>query len=319
MTDFRLRCYVLGVSVAVTMLAGCGGNASSGVVPITAGPVAPPSTKFPYHKTFHYTGGAQDFKVPASVILIQVDARGAKGGAGSTQAYGGRVRAMIHVHAGETLTVYVGGDASGSTGGFNGGANGGILRDGADGYGGGGASDIRKRGHKLIDPILVAAGGGGAGGGADRGGTAGHGGSGGGLIGGSGGGAGYSSSSSSGDGAQGGGGGTQYAGGAGGGGGYGATGSGKRGRHGSVQNGGRGAAGCKRRGDCGYNAGGGGGGGGYVGGGGGGAGGGTESYGGSGGGGGGGSSFVESSAENVHMWRGWKESVSNCLVVLSWQ
>lgn len=34
--------------------------------------------------------------------------------------------------------------------------------------------------------------------------------------------------------------------------------------------------------------------------------------------GGGGSSYVEPSAQNTHMWRGWKTATSNGLVVLSW-
>jgi hypothetical protein len=70
-----------------------------------------------------------------------------------------------------------------------------------------------------------------------------------------------------------------------------------------------------------YNtAGGGGGGGGYYGGGGGGGGSSFETYCiAAGGGGGGGSSYVERSATDVHMWKGWKQSAGDGLVVINWQ
>lgn len=60
--------------VALTTLAGCGGHAGNGVVPNSAGP-----DHLPNHKSFYYTGGAQQFTVPAGLRQIKVDARGAKG------------------------------------------------------------------------------------------------------------------------------------------------------------------------------------------------------------------------------------------------
>src|ERR1700678_3065506 len=95
-----LRRYALGATVMVAVLAACGGKASNGVVPDSV------PDSFPYHKTFKYTGAAQDFKVPAGVRRIAIVALGAHG-AGSTKAYGGRVHAVIPVTPGEELTVYV--------------------------------------------------------------------------------------------------------------------------------------------------------------------------------------------------------------------
>ena len=149
----------LSTLAAVAMLAGCGGRAGNGVVPISGAP-----DHLPNHRTFNYTGGKQTFDVPAGARQIEVDMRGAKG-AGSTEVYGGRVRAVIPVTSGEKLVVYVGGDATGAAGGFNGGGNG--ARGGGseeNGDGGGGASDVREGGNTLLDRIVAAGGGGGYGG-----------------------------------------------------------------------------------------------------------------------------------------------------------
>ncbi|MGC2634283.1 MAG: hypothetical protein WA215_08725 [Candidatus Cybelea sp.] len=139
MIDFRSGRYALGICVAVAMLAGCGGHTISDAVPAIAGP-----NTFPNHKSFYYTAGAQYFTVPARVRQIKVIARGARGARGTMDrgpvAYGGRVHAVIPVTPGETLVVYIGGDASESTGGFNGGGSGGYGDN--NGYGGGGASDV---------------------------------------------------------------------------------------------------------------------------------------------------------------------------------
>ena len=56
------------------------------------------------HKSFYYTGGAQEFTVPAGVTQLKVVARGAKG-AGYFAGYGGRVRAVIPVTPGEKLAL----------------------------------------------------------------------------------------------------------------------------------------------------------------------------------------------------------------------
>lgn len=307
MRSLDLDRFVLNACVAAAMLAGCGGHAGDGVVPTNGVP-----DSLHYHKTFNYTGGEQTFDVPTGVTHIKVIARGGKG-AGSHGGYGARVHAIIPVAPGEKLVVFVGGDASGATGGFNGGANGGVTKGSCDGYGGGGAPDVREDGLKLSDRLLVAGAGGGEGGAGDfSDGPPGRGG-GGGRTGGSG--TGGTGSSIKGGG---GGGGAQNVGGTGGRGGDGDTGGGKPGRHGSARRGGRGGASCEDSTYCYDNGGGGGGGGGYYGGGGGGAGGGTEDYGGYGGGGGGGSSYAEGSAAKVRFWQAWKQSAHNGLVVFSW-
>jgi hypothetical protein len=305
--------YALSSCVAVAMLAGCGGHASNGVVPTSGAP-----DHLPNHRTFSYTGGKQPFYVPAGARQIEVDMRGAKG-AGSTEVYGGRVRALIPVTSGERLVIYVGGDAFGETAGFNGGGSGAPGGYGeSNGYGGGGASDVREDGDTLLDRIVVAGGGGGNGGVAYGYGCTSTGGKGGGLTGASGiGGARYSQCG-------GGGGGTQTAGGSGGAEGIGCFyGSyGDAGGDGALGTGGSGGTGSSSRSSRYYpaGAGGGGGGGGYYGGGGGGAGCTSSSgyYTGTGGGAGGGSSYVERKATNVHMWQGWKNRARNGLVVLSW-
>jgi hypothetical protein len=319
MTRFGFARYALGLSVAIAMFSGCGGHATGGVVPITPAPNA-----FPYHKSFFYTGGAQDFKVPAGVRQLSVIVLGAHGG-GSSETRGGRVHAIIPVTPGATLVVYVGGNGSGATGGFNGGASGGSLTyycSGCYGFGGGGASDVRQHGDGLANRILVSGGGGGEGGTGASHGIAGIGGKGGGLAGSAGTG-GYGSSFGYGTGAYGGGGGaggTQRAGGTGG-----TAGqlcfrrSRSPGDAGAL---GIGGAGAPTDSDASGTLGGGGGGGGYYGGGGGGAGCSEYSSGyygfGGGGGGGGGSSYAERKATDVRFWQGWKESPGNGLVVFSW-
>jgi hypothetical protein len=304
----------LSCCLAAAMLAGCGGHAG-GAIPLTAGSVASPSTKFPYHKTFNYTGRAQEFKVPAGVRHLKVIALGAHGG-GIPQVRGGRVSAMIPVTPGEVLTVYVGGNASRASGGFNGGADGGKgYQGGETGDGGGGASDIRQHGVSLADRIVVSGGAGGHGGGQGRYAEGGAGGKGGDLTGGTGGNGKTYYSGSGYTGGGGGKGGTQYEGGPGG------LGSDC---YGSYPSGAKGALGVGGIGGLGGgyydNPGGGGGGGGYYGGGGGGGG---SSYRsdclGAGGGGGGGSSYVERKASDVEMWQGWKQSAGNGLVVISWR
>jgi hypothetical protein len=306
--DLRLGRYALGVCAAAAMLAGCGGQGSNAVVPSGV-----PDSSLPHHRTFNYTGAAQDFTVPAGVTHISVVARGAHGG-GSPKANGGRVHAVIPVTPGEKLVVYVGGDASGATGGFNGGGSSASTGSGG-GKGGGGATDIREGGTSLGDRIIVSGGGGGAGQNvySYRGGT---GGKGGGETGGTGGCVPRSSASRcSRFGGYGGYGGAQDAGGHGGAGGSCFTTSGTQGENGALGIGGDGSA-------KGYGrpvSPGGGGGGGYYGGGGGGSGctytG--ESVSAGGGGGGGGSSYAESRAKDVHMWQGWKNPERNGLVVLS--
>ncbi len=298
----------LTTSIAVALLAGCGGPQP----PIGApGATNDGEQLLKHHQTFHFTGSVQRFKVPGRVTEIQVVAKGAAG-AGVTSAEnfgrGGRVYAVIPVHPKEALYVFVGGQGS-KTGGFNGGGNPGKTLHFVYGYGGGGASDVREGGRALSYRIVVAAGGGGQGCCYYPTGAGGNGGP---DIGEAGAGISY--------GAKGGGGGTQTEGGAGGPGKQ----SSQDGLAGESGIGGRGGK-TARFGRCNSSnyrcvgGGGGGGGGGYYGGGGGG--GGINDYSGGvpGAGGGGGSSYVEASAIKVRLWRGWKKANGDGLVVLSWQ
>ncbi|HEY6326387.1 MAG TPA: hypothetical protein VIW73_07755 [Candidatus Cybelea sp.] len=309
--------YTLSLGAVAGLLAGCGSRSNTAIVPPAERGI--PSS-FSHNQTFHCTFGEQSFQVPAGVKAIAVVARGGAGD-GSGGGKGARVYAVIPVHSGEILYVFVGAGGSYS-GAYNGGAGaGGGLHFGA--FGGGGASDVREGGDAVRDRILVAAGGGGQGGfGVEN-----DGGIGGGFIGGAGAG-GVSQAYGGGGGA----GGTQRRGGSGGAGGIGPGGGrhdgqpGISGRLWRGRAGGKGGFGCV--GHCqesrlnGEGGGGGGGGGGYYGGGGGGGGGGvTETiHGGPGGGGGGGSSYVEPRAKDVHMWPGWKKAGidSDGQIVFSW-
>jgi hypothetical protein len=288
------RSYVC-TSAAAALLSACGGGSS---VPVAAGNAFSGATGPKHHLTFSYTGAEQTFTVPAGVTRLAITARGGEGvgcffhGCGYP-GFPGRVYAVIRVHVGEKLHVFVAG--SGRDGGFNGGGAGGPDNRRS----GGGASDVRMGGDALKDRVVVAAGGG----------TAGDcalycyafGGSGGGLKG-------QSGSGNGGAYGGGGGGGTQSAGGQGGAGGIGHKKSqnGHRGGNGTLGRGGNGGAGGASVGS--YAFPGGGGGGGYYGGGGGGGGASAgyspSSLGSSGGGGG--SSYVEPSAITSRLWTGWR-------------
>jgi hypothetical protein len=277
----------------------------------------------PNQKTFHYTGKMQSFKVPAGVTKITVVARGGAGAGETSSSYsyreyfgrGGRVYAVLPVRPREILYVFVGGQGSLSAGGFNGGGSPGIDASGREGYGGGGASDVRRRGNTLRDRVLVAAGGGAQ----SCCGFSLFGGKGGPQVG-------EAGESDYSYGVGGGEGGTQSQGGAGGAGGIGSGSGSQDGTPGGSGTSGRGGSGgngaidgyCNRSNYQCAGGGGGGGGGGYYGGGGGGGGEGDAYYGAPGGGGGGGSSYVESRATRVQMWRGWKKATGNGLVVFSW-
>jgi hypothetical protein len=321
--DFAFHRNVLGVSITAGLLAGCGAlplSLSKGQddtqPPIAARFASGASYAQTSHKTFHYTGKEQWFKVPKGVLGLTVTALGAAGG-GPKGGHGGRLVASLAVAPGEKLAVFVGGAGTESAGGFNGGASGGST------YGGGGASDVREHGDSLDDRVLVVGGGGGEGdspGGYHKG--YGNGGK-----------AGYNAGESGADGwcdyhggcnsgidAGGGGGATQYKGGSGGHGGGGSRGNGDPGKNGKLGSGGTGGIGCPHSsGQCSYGGGGGGGGGGYYGGGGGGCGGGDASgYDGGGGGGGGGSGFILGSAKIHQSERASKAANGNGLVIISW-
>jgi hypothetical protein len=308
------RC-AFSISLAAALLCACGGSS----LPIRASDSLTGNAGASGNKTFKYTGKKQEFVVPSGVTQLTVVARGAEGGgfayypSSNTPGLGGRVYAVIGVHPGEKLYVFVGG--SGLHGGFNGGGAGGSSGSKhATANPGGGASDVRMGGDTLQDRIIVAAGGGGAGVALYTYGTS-YGGKGGGLTGQSGGGSGSHSGG-------GGGGGTPSAGGSGGAGG-GSSGTYEYpGEPGATGTSGHGGAGGNSTSGL-YAGGGGGGGGGYYGGGGGGGGGffiysrHYESS--EGGGGGGGSSYVEANAITSHTWTGWKKANSDGQVVFSWK
>jgi hypothetical protein len=295
----------LTASLSMMALAACNGTTL-----VSSPPSGPHGSQ-----TFAYTGVAQTFTVPTSVTRVTITAYGARGdgesgGSGPPGGLGAAVKATIAVKSGQSLIVFVGGKAKGSSGGFNGGGNG--------AYGGGGSSDVRSGRGTLSERIIVAGGGGGTGGlgflyhSGSYTCPGGAGGKGGTKIGGSGGLGGCIAGG-------GGSGGSDRTGGFGGrggpdggpslGGSPGCPGSG--GAPGMLLNGGSGGSTCA--------ASGGGGGGGYYGGGGGGSGGccADPTGFGAGGGGGGGSSFVEKSATNAQQTRGGGPP-GNGRVIFSW-
>ena len=158
------RC-ALSISLATALLSACGESS----MPIRAGnSTNDGGSRLKNNKAFEYTGKKQTFIVPAGVTRLTVSAHGGEGAGNPTCNYSlpglpGRVYAVVRVHPGDKLYVFVGG--SGKDGGFNGGSAG-----GAGGYGkfytgntGGGASNVRVGGDTLPDRVIVAAGGGGAG------------------------------------------------------------------------------------------------------------------------------------------------------------
>ena len=153
------------VAVCATGLYACSNSAGNGYAPSTS----QPALRSTHKQTFNYTGHKQTFVVPTGVTNIAVTASGASGGVpypDSTAGTGGLVRAEISVTPGERLEIYVGGSgAGGGAGGYNGGGDGGVPYNSAAlaAAGGGGASDVRQRGLKLADRVIVAGGGGGAG------------------------------------------------------------------------------------------------------------------------------------------------------------
>jgi hypothetical protein len=110
--------------------------------------------------TFSYTGSTQTFVVPNGVGFLTMEAWGAQGGANwvNNTNFGGYAKGNFSVTPGQTLTIFVGGQATSTIGGYNGGGTGEGL-----GRGGGGASDVRIASFTLNDRVIVAGGGGGAG------------------------------------------------------------------------------------------------------------------------------------------------------------
>ena len=98
--------------------------------------------------TFDYTGSLQTFTVPAGVISVTIDARGAQGGSvtttcAATGGLGARMVGDVAVTPGETLSILVGQQG---------------LTNGSDAGGGGGTYVVRAGNV----PLVVAGGGGGA-------------------------------------------------------------------------------------------------------------------------------------------------------------
>ena len=139
-------------------------------------------------KTFKYVDGQQEFKVPAGVTSIAVEAVGAAGAsaqgettvdkltfaAGGAGGRGAVVTGEVPVTPGSTLYIDVGGAGGQPGGGFNGGASTGDQY--VSGGGGGGASDVRTESGSFASRLIVAAGGGGGGAGGVEPGCAGGGG-----------------------------------------------------------------------------------------------------------------------------------------------
>jgi hypothetical protein len=144
--------------VCVTYNDGCAESAPSCVdIELTGGA--------PGMQVFNYTGGAQEFTVPACVSTVTVELFGAQGGGAKCcdntiqddGGKGGYVKASLDAVPGAKWGVYVGGKGATEGGaGWNGGGTGGQW-----GAGGGGGSDLRIGGAMLMNRVLVAGGGGG--------------------------------------------------------------------------------------------------------------------------------------------------------------
>jgi hypothetical protein len=129
-------------------------------------------------QTFAFTGGTQQFVVPAGVTSLKVALIGGHGGTGSprdgSESRGGEgesVLAQLLVIPGEPLFVEVAGNGeSGKSPGFGrGGYGGGGDAESHEGFeqsggGGGGASDVRTVEEATASRLVVAGGGGGGGG-----------------------------------------------------------------------------------------------------------------------------------------------------------
>ena len=120
--------------------------------------------------TFDYTGGEQTFTAPVTGTY-KLETWGAQGGnitgdyLGSNGAY---TSGKINLMKNQQLYVYVGGTSSTIDGGYNGGGNTEKYANWGQGYGGGGATDVRlisgewNNFESLKSRIMVSAGGGGA-------------------------------------------------------------------------------------------------------------------------------------------------------------
>ena len=130
--------------------------------------------------TFGYTGGGQNWTVPAGVTSITVDMAGGQGGTGygdpTPGSNGGRVEGSIAVTPGEVFGIVVAGagdpgtDSGAVAGGYGGGGSGGGYPGEYGGGGGGGATQLWVG---SSTPAVAAGGGGSGGGGSAAGGVGG--------------------------------------------------------------------------------------------------------------------------------------------------
>jgi hypothetical protein len=126
--------------------------------------LAAPAAAAQIQVPFTYTGGEQEWRVPAGVTEATFTLQGAAGGgAGAAQGgFGAEIRATVPVTPGETLTIVVGGQGtSAGVAGFNGGGLAGDSGLAPDAASGGGATTVLSG---TGANLLVAGGGGGAGG-----------------------------------------------------------------------------------------------------------------------------------------------------------
>ena len=108
MRAFKFYRYALGIGAAASLLSACGGGSS---VPVSTGSTVTGAGGLKNHQTFSYTGNEQTFIVPAGVRRLTVVAHGGKGDGNVSYGYTGlpgRVYAVIPVHPGEKLYVFVG-------------------------------------------------------------------------------------------------------------------------------------------------------------------------------------------------------------------
>jgi hypothetical protein len=142
---------ILGLSAVGALSLGLAGSAAATEPPAAC--LTPIGNTCAF--TYAYTGAVQTFVVPPGVSRLTLDLYGAQGGSSGAQSggMGGRTTATnVLVTPGQTLYLYVGGQA-----GWNGG---GIAAPAS--ANGGDATDVRVSGTSLSHRIVVAGGGGGA-------------------------------------------------------------------------------------------------------------------------------------------------------------
>lgn len=122
-----------------------------------------------YPKTveFNYTGGNQQWIVPAGITQVFIDVFAAQGGnsaGGAIGGLGGKVRAILPVTPGETLLLMVGGQPTSRTAVYGNGGNAGANTSNVnnENMAGGGMSAVFRTSFDMSNALLVAGAGGGA-------------------------------------------------------------------------------------------------------------------------------------------------------------